>query len=267
MIRKMPWLRLYTEIIDDEKLGLLAFEDRWHYVALLCLKGKGVLDEEADPELLMRKVAYKLGLTCSETEKVAARLAKMGLIDADTFQPLSWDNRQYESDFENTNAERQKRFRERKKGVTGSVTLRNVTVTPLDTDTDTETDTDNTACVSPVSKFPNPPIPENPEPPDPQDPPEPQANTATMASAVCVALKSVGLFPVSPSHQGLRDLIDAGAEISAFVDAGRAAVERKKGFPYVLGIVRNQMAESADRAHLAVRAAQAKPSGLLPGAI
>lgn len=264
MIRKMPWLRLYTEIIDDEKLGLLAFEDRWHYVALLCLKGKGVLDEEADPELLMRKVAYKLGLTCSETEKVAARLAKMGLIDADTFQPLAWETRQYESDFDSTNAERQKRYRERKKGVTAPVTDSNALITGIDTDTDTDTETHNTACVSPVSKFPNPPIPENPEPPAP---PEPAHGTATMAGAVCVALKSVGLYPVSPSHQGLRDLIDAGAEISAFVDAGRAAVERKKGFPYVLGIVRNQMAESADRAHLAVRAAQAKPSGLLPGAI
>lgn len=57
---KMPWFRAYTKMVDDEKLRLLAFEDRWHFVAILCLKGAGVLDEN-DP-LLMRKVAVKLGL-------------------------------------------------------------------------------------------------------------------------------------------------------------------------------------------------------------
>ena len=30
---KMPWFRLYHRMIDDEKLRLLAFEDRWHFVA------------------------------------------------------------------------------------------------------------------------------------------------------------------------------------------------------------------------------------------
>ena len=56
-VKTLPWLRLYTEIIDDEKLGLLAFEDRWHFIAILCLKGKGVLDGEPDTEMLQRKVA------------------------------------------------------------------------------------------------------------------------------------------------------------------------------------------------------------------
>ena len=56
----LPWFRAYTEMVDDEKLRLLAFEDRWHFVALLCLKGQGVLDETGS--LLFRKVAVKLGL-------------------------------------------------------------------------------------------------------------------------------------------------------------------------------------------------------------
>lgn len=42
----MPRFRAYTEMVDDEKLRLLAFEDRWHYVALLCLKGQGVIASE-----------------------------------------------------------------------------------------------------------------------------------------------------------------------------------------------------------------------------
>ena len=132
--KHLPWFRFYTEAIDDEKLGLLAFEDRWHFVALLCLKGKGVLDDEPDAEMLARKVALKMGLTLAELEKVAGRLARMGLIDKDTFQPRAWDDRQMKSD---SSAERVKAFRERKKQAKQAG---NVTVTAQEEDTDTDTD-------------------------------------------------------------------------------------------------------------------------------
>src|SRR5690606_40737936 len=92
----MPWFRAYTEMVDDEKLRLLAFEDRWHYVALLCLKGQGVLDN-ADP-LMLRKVAVKLGVDLRTLEDVARRLEEVGLIDAETLQPLGRDKRQMKSD-------------------------------------------------------------------------------------------------------------------------------------------------------------------------
>ena len=130
--KHLPWFRFYTEAIDDEKLGLLAFEDRWHFVALLCLKGKGVLDDEPDAEMLARKVALKMGLTLAELEKVAGRLARMGLIDKDTFQPRAWDDRQMKSD---SSAERVKAFRERKKQAKQAG---NVTVTAQEEDTDKE---------------------------------------------------------------------------------------------------------------------------------
>lgn len=135
-MKSLPWLRLYTEIIDDEKLGLLAFEDRWHFIALLCLKGKGVLDNESDAEMLRRKVALKMGLTCAELEKVASRLSRMGLIDFDTFQPCAWDMRQMPSDTDPTNAQRQHRHRMKNKGITPDNALRNASVTRIDTDTD-----------------------------------------------------------------------------------------------------------------------------------
>ena len=138
MTKHLPWFRFYTEAIDDEKLGLLAFEDRWHFVALLCLKGKGVLDDEPDAEMLARKVALKMGLTLAELEKVAGRLARMGLIDKDTFQPLAWDARQMKSD---SSAERVQAYRERQKQAkqAGNVT---VTAQEEDTDTDTEEETE-----------------------------------------------------------------------------------------------------------------------------
>jgi DNA-binding transcriptional regulator YiaG len=131
-MKNLPWLRLYTEIIDDEKLGLLAFEDRWHFVAILCLKGKGVLDSEPDLDMLMRKAALKMGLTLNELEKVLSRLARMGLIDKDTLQPTSWDHRQMQSD---SSSERVRAFRERTKQ---PKRFSNVSVTAQDTDTDTD---------------------------------------------------------------------------------------------------------------------------------
>jgi hypothetical protein len=142
----LPWLRLYTEIIDDEKLRLLAFEDRWHFVALLCCKGKGILDD-ADKALMRRKVAVKLGLDLKTLDEVARRLAEIGLIDEGNFQPLSWEKRQRISDhLDNTNAERQRRHRDRKRdtkiGVTESNARYVTKITAVDTDTDTDTDKD-----------------------------------------------------------------------------------------------------------------------------
>ncbi|AJK46199.1 hypothetical protein [Burkholderia plantarii] len=106
---KMPWFRLYSEAIDDEKLKLIAAEDRWYFVAILCCKGQGVLDK-ADA-LLKRKVAVKLGVQLDTLDEIARRLSEVGLIDRDTLQPLRWEARQMRSD---TSTERVRRHREAK---------------------------------------------------------------------------------------------------------------------------------------------------------
>jgi hypothetical protein len=93
-----PWFRLYSEAVDDEKLRLLAFEDRWHFIALLCCKNNGLLDNTTDNSLMRRKVAVKLGLDIRELSEVGRRLAEVGLIDADTLQPSKWEKRQFISD-------------------------------------------------------------------------------------------------------------------------------------------------------------------------
>jgi len=144
-MKALPWFRMYHEALDDEKLGLLAFEDRWHFVALLCLKCRGVLDSEPDIEMLQRKVSLKMGLTLAELEKVSHRLARMGLIDPETFQPVAWDERQMQSD---SSTERVQAYRERTKQVKR---FSNVTVTAQDTDTDKEEDIDkkNTRAIAP----------------------------------------------------------------------------------------------------------------------
>ena len=134
MIKNLPWLRLYTEIIDDEKLGLLAFEDRWHFIAILCLKGKGVLDSEPDAEMLHRKAALKMGLTVAELEKVLMRLSRMGLVNKNTLQPGAWAARQMQSD---SSADRVRAFRDRMKK---AKRIGNVSVTAQELDTDKELD-------------------------------------------------------------------------------------------------------------------------------
>ena len=137
-----PWFRMYSEAVDDEKLRLLAFEDRWHFVALLCLKCQGVLDSGDGDQMLRRKVAVKLGLQLRELEAVELRLQEVGLI-GEGFQPVAWDERQYKSD---TSAERTRAYRERMKRH-GDVT---VTAQETDTDTDTETEKNKKAFAPPI---------------------------------------------------------------------------------------------------------------------
>jgi hypothetical protein len=128
----MQWFRLYHRIIDDEKLRLLAFEDRWHFVALCCLKGDGWLDEP-DDSLRQRKIAVKLGVQVRELEEIGRRLQEVGLID-ESLSPVAWDELQYRSD---NSSERVKKYREKQKR-NASKRVSNVSVTVQDTDTDTD---------------------------------------------------------------------------------------------------------------------------------
>jgi hypothetical protein len=97
-------------MVDDERLRLLAFEDRWHFVALLCLKADGLLDDDRN-ELWERRLALKLGLQTRELEELQRRLAGVGLIDAN-WQPVKWDELQQRSDH---SRDRVRAHRERKK--------------------------------------------------------------------------------------------------------------------------------------------------------
>ena len=131
MTANMPWFRMYSECVDDEKLRLLAFEDRWHFVAILCCKASGIIDE-AGP-LLRRKVAVKLGLDTAALDEAIRRLSEVELIDKETLQPLAWARRQFKSD---DSTERVRAYRERMKRDG------NVSETAQETDTDTDTDTE-----------------------------------------------------------------------------------------------------------------------------
>lgn len=135
----MPWLRLYADIVDNEKLRLLAFEDRWHFVAIMCLKQQGIIDD--NPDLLERKIAVKLGVQLRELDEIKRRLQEVDLIK-DDWTPKGWDKKQFKSD---SSAERVRKYREKKKKKEGNgdETLQKRESNAVDTDTDTDTDTEN----------------------------------------------------------------------------------------------------------------------------
>ena len=106
----MKWFKLHNDIIHDPKLKVLAFEDRWHFVALMCLQNDGTLDEPED--ILPELIAQCLGIHGPDLESLKERLIRVRLID-DDWRPRNWDKRQVSSD--PTNAERQRRWKEKQR--------------------------------------------------------------------------------------------------------------------------------------------------------
>ena len=140
----MQWFRLYNRMVDDDSIRLLAFEDRWHFVALCCLKSEGLLDK-FDGDMRLRRVALRLGVQVRELEEIARRLREVDLID-ESLQPVKWDNLQFKHE---TSTKRVQAFRARQKATQktakkqgGNATKQHETVseTPPETDTDTETE-------------------------------------------------------------------------------------------------------------------------------
>lgn len=127
-----PWFRLYHRMVDDDKLRLLAFEDRWHFVALCCLKASGLIDEP-DSDVRTRRIAVKLGVQVRELDEISRRLREVDLVD-ESLNPVAWDELQFRSD---TSTDRVKKFREKQQR-NKVQRCGNVSVTAQETDTETE---------------------------------------------------------------------------------------------------------------------------------
>jgi hypothetical protein len=128
----MHWFRLYSRIVDDEKLRLLAFEDRWHFVALCALKCEGLLCAP-DSDLRTRRIAVKLGVQVRELDEISRRLREVDLID-EHLNPLAWNDLQFRSD---TSTSRVQKYRE-KQHRNGVKRFSNVSETVQETELDTE---------------------------------------------------------------------------------------------------------------------------------
>ena len=136
----MQWFRLYNDIVDNHKIRMLAFEDRWHFIAIMACHSAGL--SSTDNEFFERSLAVKLGVQLRELDEIKRRLIEVNLIDVN-WTPMGWDDRQFLSD---DSQARVKKYREKQrlsKGVTDVKRDSNVTVTVQDTETDTETETES----------------------------------------------------------------------------------------------------------------------------
>ena len=115
----MSWFKVYGEMIDDPKIRLLSFEDRWHYVALMCCKHMGIQDEVED--LWEALLQVKLGLANSEFDSLKERLLKVRLID-ENWNPTGWDKRQTPKDPKAAARQAKFRAKQKKRDVTRDVT-------------------------------------------------------------------------------------------------------------------------------------------------
>lgn len=129
------WFRLYDELLDDPKVQRLSGDDFKAWVNILCLASRndGNLPPAAD-------IAFALRLEPRKATAILSRLIAAGLMDEvdGALSPHGWNARQYKSD---VSTDRVKRFRERKKGVSGNGD-ETFHATPPDTDTETDVSVD-----------------------------------------------------------------------------------------------------------------------------
>lgn len=126
----MRWFKVYDSLLDDPKVQRLPKDVAWNWLNLLCLASQN--DGQLPP---LSDIAFRLRITDREADSLVTTLLEVGLIDDDggVMRPHNWDGWQGKTD--PTNADRQRRFRERKtseRDVTPDNAVTTVTVTPLE---------------------------------------------------------------------------------------------------------------------------------------
>jgi hypothetical protein len=113
-----PWMRLYTEVVNDPKVQMLPPDIFKFWINFLCLarQGGGFVYAENIPEH-----CWTLRMDEKEFDRCAEFLIARNLIDivADgMMSPHGWEKRQYESD---SSTDRSRAFRERQRQQQGNV--------------------------------------------------------------------------------------------------------------------------------------------------
>ena len=138
------WLRLYEGVVNDPKLQRLSGDTFKGLINLWCLASAN--DGRLPP---FEDIAFALRMTGKKVRDLIDTLIRAGLIDethSGNYRPHKWDERQFKSDRPDaTAAERQRKHRDRMRGVTrdATVTVTNVSLSPeAETETETETETE-----------------------------------------------------------------------------------------------------------------------------
>ena len=126
---------MYHEWATDPKIQMLSEADQRRFVMVLCFRccnGDVTLHDE--------EVAFQLRVSIDEWMQTKTVLLDKNLINEDN-TPTNWDKRQFASDSSKSRvaAHRERKKKERNKGVTLHETKSNA----LDTDTDTDTENSN----------------------------------------------------------------------------------------------------------------------------
>lgn len=114
------WWRAYDDAIDNPKLLKLsdAMHRAWFTLQCVASANGGVLPPTGD-------IAVRLRLKPAKVAEWITKLVQAKLMDNDdgVFRPHNWDDRQFKTDGSDpTNAQRQKRFRERHRNGSNGVT-------------------------------------------------------------------------------------------------------------------------------------------------
>ena len=123
------WFRMYADFVNNPKVQILTEALRYRYVALLCLHCNKDYENRPDDE-----IALSLRVTVEEWIFTRDEFVRRELLTPQ-FKIKGWEIKQYISDLKDkTSAERQKRYREKKRN------NRNATVTSRLPETETETE-------------------------------------------------------------------------------------------------------------------------------
>ena len=80
----MPWVKLYTEMLDDPKIGRLPDAIKWRFVSLVLLAGEcdqdGYLSNSSEP-MTVDDIAWRMRVTRDQCVTELSSLVKVGLLD------------------------------------------------------------------------------------------------------------------------------------------------------------------------------------------
>lgn len=80
----MPWVKMYTEMLDDPKIGRLSDAVKWRFVSLILLAGECDKDgylSNGNELMTVDDIAWRMRITREQCEKDLESLVNCGLID------------------------------------------------------------------------------------------------------------------------------------------------------------------------------------------
>ncbi len=127
-----PWFRLYSEIIDDEKVQMMPFEHQRHLIMLFALRG-----QRPTEKMTSQQIAFRLRVSETLLETLHETFLKHGFIEKN-WAITNWNKRQFISDSSTDRVKKHRAIIALKQSETFQKRDETENETSPDTDTDTE---------------------------------------------------------------------------------------------------------------------------------